>query len=73
MIDAHYHLGEGYLRQSQPSKTMAKAELNKALELVRKQEGAGRPIDKELKNRILTALERATDAGEKTAQAPKGT
>jgi len=73
LVDAHYHLGEGYLRQAQPSKMMARVELNKALELVRKQESAGRSIDKALKNRILTALERATDAGEKTAQAPKGT
>lgn len=72
LIDAHYHLGEGYLRQPRPSKQFAKVELNKAMELVRKQEAAGLKVDKAMKDRIATALERATDGGEKTAQAPKG-
>ena len=69
IIDAHFHLGEGYLRQPQPSKMMARVELNKALELVRKEEGAGRPVDKTFKNKILTSLERATEAGDRLLSA----
>ena len=46
LIDAHYHLGEGYLKQSQPSKALAKIELNKARG-TRPQAGRGRSSDRQ--------------------------
>ena len=72
LIDAHYHLGEGYLRQPRPSKQFAKVELNKAMELVRKQEAAGLKVDKAMKDRIATALERATDGAREDRPGTEG-
>ena len=53
LVDAHYHLGESYMRQPKPSYALAQQELEKAKALLKQQ---GDEADKLLTDRVTSSL-----------------
>jgi tetratricopeptide (TPR) repeat protein len=70
--DAHYHLGEAYLKKQFADQSLRELEL--ALDLYRRMKEQKQPVDPALEGKIENALTRANIATRKsTANAPAGT
>lgn len=59
ILEAHYHLGEAYLRRPQPDAALAQDQLRIALNLIEQTKKAGGAVDSQLEARVRAAAEKA--------------